>query len=129
MHGRVAANRALMECDLLIGIGTRFDDRVTGRLDTFAKGAKIAHVDIDPSEIGKTLRADIPIVGDVKSVLADLLAVVEPRNPDAWNEQIASWKEENPLRYNQDESEEILAPALPRVGPRTPRAVAQVSVV
>jgi len=108
MHGRVAANRALMECDLLIGIGTRFDDRVTGRLDTFAKGAKIAHVDIDPSEIGKTLRTDIPIVGDVKSVLADLLAVVEPRNPDAWNEQIASWKEENPLRYNQDESEEIL---------------------
>jgi acetolactate synthase-1/2/3 large subunit len=108
MHGRVAANYALMECDLLIGIGTRFDDRVTGHLDSFARSARIAHIDIDPSEIGKTLRTDIPIVGDVKNVLTELLAVVQPRKPDKWNRRTSAWKEKNPLKYNQPKSDEIL---------------------
>jgi len=68
MHGRIAANYALMECDLLVAIGVRFDDRVTGKLETFAKQAQIAHVDIDPAEIDKRIKTDIPVVGDAKHV-------------------------------------------------------------
>ena len=70
MHGTYAANQALLECDLLIGIGARFDDRVTmGRVDKFARKAKIVHIDVDPAEIGKTVETYIPLVGDVKLVL------------------------------------------------------------
>jgi acetolactate synthase I/II/III large subunit len=108
MHGRVSANFALMECDLLIGMGTRFDDRVTGPLDTFAAKAVIAHIDIDPSEIGKNVRTQIPIVGDVRSVLADLIEAVDPRAPDEWNRVVADWTSSHPLIYDQDPEGEIL---------------------
>ena len=77
MHGKVSAVGALQKADLLVALGARFDDRVTGQLATFAPGAKIVHADIDPAEIGKNRRADVPIVGDCKEVLVDLLAAVE----------------------------------------------------
>ncbi|MCX6565360.1 MAG: biosynthetic-type acetolactate synthase large subunit [Candidatus Aminicenantes bacterium] len=108
MHGRVSANYALMECDLLIGMGTRFDDRVTGDLKSFAAGATIAHVDIDPSEIGKILRTQIPIVGDVRSVLADLDKAVAPRPANEWNRIVREWSLVHPLSYVQDPEGEIL---------------------
>ena len=73
MHGTVAAVAALQKSDLLIALGTRFDDRVTGKLDSFAPEAKVIHADIDPAEIGKNRNADVPIVGDVKAVITDLI--------------------------------------------------------
>ena len=73
MHGTVAAVAALQRSDLLIALGTRFDDRVTGKLDSFAPEAKVIHADIDPAEIGKNRHADVPIVGDVKAVITDLI--------------------------------------------------------
>ncbi|MFQ5722643.1 MAG: thiamine pyrophosphate-binding protein, partial [Candidatus Aminicenantales bacterium] len=99
MHGTVAANYALMECDLLIAIGTRFDDRVIGSPKTFAKKAKIAHVDIDPAEIGKNIRVDIPIVGDAKNVINELLTKVKKRMPTEWNRQTEEWKKKYKLKY------------------------------
>jgi acetolactate synthase-1/2/3 large subunit len=108
MHGRVSANNALMECDLLIGMGTRFEDRVTGDLNTFAAKAVIAHVDIDPSEIGKNIRTHIPIVGDVRSVLADLIEAVDPRPAGDWNRVVGEWSAAHPLTYDQDPEGEIL---------------------
>ena len=83
MHGSYAANMGMTECDLLIALGTRFDDRVTGRLAAFAPHAKVIHVDIDPAEVGKNRTPDVPIVGDVKRVLQKLIKNVqelEPRN-------------------------------------------------
>ena len=77
MHGKVSAVGALQKADLLVALGARFDDRVTGQLATFAPGAKIIHADIDPAEIGKNRRADVPIVGDCKEVIVDLIAAVE----------------------------------------------------
>ena len=108
MHGRVAANYALMECDLLIAIGVRFDDRVTGNLDTFAKKAKIAHVDIDPAEIGKNIKVDIPVVGDVKSVIKDLLPKIDKREPNDWNRKTEEWRKKYKLKYNQQKNDKIL---------------------
>lgn len=107
MHGRVAANQALSGCDLLIGLGTRFDDRVAGHTESFAAKAIKAHVDIDPAEIGKTVSVDIPIVGDVKTVLADLSArVPEPRWED-WIQTTARWKVEHPLSYSPSRNGDI----------------------
>jgi acetolactate synthase-1/2/3 large subunit len=80
MHGTVAAVAALQRSDLLIALGTRFDDRVTGKLDTFAPEAKVIHADIDPAEIGKNRHADVPIVGDVKAVITDLIAMLRDRD-------------------------------------------------
>jgi len=102
MHGTAYANYAVAHCDLLIAIGARFDDRVTGKIDTFATKAKVIHIDIDPAEIGKTVAVDIPIVGDCKRVLSELLKVVEPRKATKWNAQIAQWKDEYPLHYPDD---------------------------
>lgn len=102
MHGTAYANYAVAHCDLLIAIGTRFDDRVTGKLDEFAKQATVIHVDIDPAEIGKTVHVDIPIVGDCKSVLRELLKRVEPRGETEWNEQVMKWKKQYPLHYGSD---------------------------
>src|ERR1019366_8751660 len=76
MHGTVAAVTALQKSDLLITLGARFDDRVTGQLDSFAPEAKVIHADIDPAEIGKNRHADVPIVGDVKAVITDLIAAL-----------------------------------------------------
>ncbi len=72
MHGTEYANFAVTECDLLIAVGVRFDDRVTGKLDTFAPHAKIIHIDIDPAEIGKNKQVDVPIVGDVRNILGEM---------------------------------------------------------
>lgn len=102
MHGSKYANYAVCECDLLIAVGARFDDRVTGRLDCFAKEAKIIHIDIDPAEIGKNVRVDIPIVGDVKKTLRALCERLEPRLPGAWQEKIQQWKKEYPLTYEEN---------------------------
>ena len=105
MHGTVAAVGALQQADLLIALGTRFDDRVTGKLDTFAPGALIVHADIDPAEISKNRRADVPIVGDCREVIADLVAAVraeheQGRQADltAWRSQLDSLREHLPAR-------------------------------
>jgi acetolactate synthase-1/2/3 large subunit len=108
MHGRVSANYAILNCDLLIALGARFDDRVTGHLKSFAKNAKIAHVDIDPAEIGKNVQTEIPVVGDVKSILNDLLPKIKKRKPNGWNTTTETWREKYALKYNQENSEEIL---------------------
>ncbi|MBP7051505.1 MAG: biosynthetic-type acetolactate synthase large subunit [Phycisphaerae bacterium] len=92
MHGQAYANFAVQECDLLISAGARFDDRVTGKLSAFAPNAKIVHIDIDPSNISKTVYADIPIVGDVKTVLAALGECAEHRDRSAWFARIADLK-------------------------------------
>ncbi|MDQ1746919.1 MAG: acetolactate synthase large subunit [Frankiaceae bacterium] len=108
MHGSVAAVTALQKCDLIIAIGTRFDDRVTGKLSTFAPGAAVIHADIDPAEISKNRVADIPIVGDARDVLTDLAAAVraeiaEGRTPDyaAWWRQCDGWRRTYPLGYDE----------------------------
>lgn len=106
MHGTYAANHALLECDLLIGIGNRFDDRVTmGRIDKFATKAKIIHIDIDPAEIGKNVETYIPIVGDIKNVLTEAIPVAKKAQSDAWLKQVADWKETYPLTYKKAEGE------------------------
>lgn len=103
MHGTRFANYAVTESDLLISIGVRFDDRVTGKLDTFASQARIIHVDIDPAEIGKNKRVDVPIVGDSKSVLQDMLAKIQKKKTyQQWQSRIHSWKEKYPMKYPQD---------------------------
>jgi len=102
MHGTAYANYAVAHCDLLIAVGARFDDRVTGKLDAFAQKAKVIHIDIDPAEIGKTVHVDVPIVGDCKLVLRDLLKYVEPRGETDWNRQVMKWREEYPLHYSED---------------------------
>jgi len=105
MHGTYAANMAISECDLLIAIGARFDDRVTGKIEEFAPHAKVIHVDIDPSAISKNVVVDLPIVGDVKRVLAELnqrLKSPEEMTKKArakWIEQTKHWAEEHPLWY------------------------------
>ncbi|HON82093.1 MAG TPA: biosynthetic-type acetolactate synthase large subunit [Methanoregulaceae archaeon] len=103
MHGTRSANFAVTESDLLIAIGARFDDRVTGKLDTFAPQAKIIHIDIDPAEIGKNKKVDVPIVGDTKSVLQDMLVKVRRKKEyDRWQARIRGWKEKHPLTYRRD---------------------------
>ena len=104
MHGTSYANYVMMKTDLIIAVGARFDDRITGRLDTFAPHAKVIHIDIDPAEIGKNVDVTVPIVGDARVVLKDLLAllkekVAESGKPDlaAWRRQVAAWKKEYPL--------------------------------
>lgn len=104
MHGTAYANFAVTECDLLIAVGARFDDRVTGKLDEFATRAKVIHIDIDPAEVGKNRAPEVPIVGDVRQVLVDLLRrskeegdVREPERNQAWLNRIARWQEDYPL--------------------------------
>lgn len=101
MHGTAAANFAVCETDLLIAVGVRFDDRVTGKIEAFAPHAKIIHIDIDPAEIGKNVRYDIPIVGDAKGVLEMLLERVTPVKNPKWLEQIDEWKANYPLKYEK----------------------------
>ncbi|MFB6357362.1 MAG: thiamine pyrophosphate-dependent enzyme, partial [bacterium] len=111
MHGTEYANLAVAQCDLLIALGVRFDDRVTGKVDEFAKHADIIHVDIDPSEINKNKIVDVPIVSDVKYALEELNRVVDPDECeyDDWHEQIQDWKEERPLRY-KEKGEDVIMP-------------------
>jgi acetolactate synthase-1/2/3 large subunit len=114
MHGSYAANMALTGCDLLIALGVRFDDRVTGRLAAFAPHAKVIHVDIDPAEIGKNRTPDVPIVGDVRRVLGKLNKTLSETRPvdeklssarRAWWHQIREWKAEHPLTAEVSDSE------------------------
>ncbi|MBD1880853.1 MULTISPECIES: biosynthetic-type acetolactate synthase large subunit [unclassified Coleofasciculus] len=104
MHGTAYANFSVSECDLLIAVGARFDDRVAGKLDEFASHAKVIHIDIDPAEVGKNRAPEVPIVGDVRNVLIDLLrrcqetnAAFEPNQTKAWLERINRWREDYPL--------------------------------
>ena len=102
MHGTQYANYAIMEADLLIAIGARFDDRVTGKVEEFAPKAKIAHIDIDPSSIRKNVNVDIPVVGDVKNVLSELNKILQPGDTSEWLKQIEQWKRDYPLTYRED---------------------------
>jgi acetolactate synthase I/II/III large subunit len=106
MHGTYAANMALYECDLLINIGARFDDRLTGNLKHFAQKARVAHIDIDPAEIGKNVPTQIPIVADAKAALSELVAYVSdsPQHSD-WLDTLNSYKANFPLWYNDYETE------------------------
>jgi acetolactate synthase-1/2/3 large subunit len=102
MHGTVYANYSIQECDLLIAIGARFDDRVTGHIAKFAPKAKHIHIDIDPAEIGKNVKADIPIVGDVRTVLKELIGKVSAKDDHApWLAQVEEWKAKYPLSYKK----------------------------
>ena len=109
MHGLYEANMAMHDCDLMINIGARFDDRITGRIDAFSPKSKKAHIDIDPSSINKVIRVDIPIVGDVGHVLEDLLKVWKARGRKTdkaalskWWKQIEEWKKVDCLSFKQD---------------------------
>ena len=104
MHGTAYANYAVQECDLLIAVGARFDDRVTGKLETFAPHARTIHIDIDPASISKNIRVDIPVVGDATNILTELVKLVEPRERTEWLERIAQWKQRYPLRYDKNSS-------------------------
>jgi len=100
MHGSAYANYAVQEADLLIAVGARFDDRVTGKIATFAPHAKIVHIDIDPASISKNVQVDIPVVGDARHILAELIKEVEYRPREAWFKKIADWKKKYPFRYD-----------------------------
>ncbi|MFC6243067.1 acetolactate synthase large subunit [Knoellia sp. GCM10027112] len=117
MHGSVAAVTALQKADLLITLGARFDDRVTGQLSTFAPLAKVIHADIDPAEISKNRAADVPIVGDCKDVITDLVDAVRADHEagrsgdyDAWRDETAQWKSTYPLGYSAPEDDTEVAP-------------------
>ncbi len=104
MHGAAYANYAVQECDLLIAVGARFDDRVTGKLKTFAPNAKIIHIDIDPASISKNVHVDIPVVGDAKFILPELIKEVEHRERKQWFKKIAEWKKKFPFSYDREAS-------------------------
>jgi acetolactate synthase-1/2/3 large subunit len=113
MHGTFYANMSVTECDLLIAVGSRFDDRVTGRIDSFAEKAKIIHVDIDPTSIGKNVGVDLPIVGDLKDVLGKLHGCLNNKPElvedlveatDDWRSMISEWKEHHPMTYRSSKS-------------------------
>ena len=110
MHGTIYANLAITECDLLISVGSRFDDRVTGKLDAFAPEAKIIHIDIDPTSISKNIKVDVPIVGDAKNILGQLIEEInETKLSDltSWNKKIRDWKKKHPLKYKKEKSGKI----------------------
>jgi acetolactate synthase-1/2/3 large subunit len=110
MHGNYTAVTSMQKSDLLINLGARFDDRVTGDPSCFAQNAKVIHVDIDPAELGKVRRADVPIVGDAKNVITELIKAVKAEHtkhgaPDtsAWLEELHGWQATYPLKYQQEE--------------------------
>ena len=98
MHGSYASNMAVGECDLLFSIGTRFNDRITGKLHAFAPNAQIVHIDIDTASISRNIKVDVPIVADAKEAIEKLLEYVEPGDNAAWLERIGEWKQEHPLK-------------------------------
>ncbi len=116
MHGTYYANMAVYNCDLLIAVGARFDDRVTGKVEEFAPQARIIHIDIDPASISKNITVDVPIVGDVKIILRKLLEelkregakILYPEERQKWIEQIEKWKEKYPLTYSK--SNKVIKP-------------------
>ena len=107
MHGTYWANQAVNKCDLLIAVGARFDDRVTGKVDTFAPQAYKIHNDIDPTNVDKNIKVDLPIVGDAKNFLAGLLEALPAtkENRDEWLAEINAWREQCPLSYSKDDDE------------------------
>jgi acetolactate synthase-1/2/3 large subunit len=117
MHGNYTAVTSMQHADLLVALGARFDDRVTGRLDGFAPEAKIIHVDIDPAELGKVRQPDVPIVGDCRLVIEELVrAIVDlggseaQADRSAWRQQLSGWQERFPLTYEQSQPGELLKP-------------------
>jgi len=112
MHGTVTANRAISHCDLIVGAGLRFDDRVTGKLSRFAPNATIVHIDIDPAEISKLVKAHVPVVGDLRDVLPRLTELLGPLELGDWWKQLDAWKASYPERYKTDKplvSQEVIA--------------------
>jgi len=114
MHGTYYANMAVTDSDLLIALGARFDDRVTGKIDTFAPHAKIIHVDVDPTSIKKNVRVDLPIVGDLRDVLKKMNKAIGEKKDDVakaneahkpWLEEIAAWRKEHPMSYKPSKTE------------------------
>lgn len=125
MHGSIAANKALTACDLLIGLGVRFDDRATGEISRFAPGAKIAHVDIDPTSIGRNMRVDIPLVGDLDLVLKDLSPLLDPMELSSWIDEVEGFK-----NFARDFEAKVAARvAKPAFGAELPSPKAVLSVV
>ncbi len=118
MHGTYEANNAMHDCDLMINIGARFDDRITGKIDEFSPKSKKIHIDIDPSSINKNVKVDIALVGDVKLVLEKLVSEIKQKHPDfensnkekisAWWSQIENWRKKNSLAYKN--SQEVIKP-------------------
>ncbi len=115
MHGTWEANWSMHDCDLMIAVGSRFDDRITGRIDAFSPGSKKIHIDIDPSSINKNVKVDLPIVGDCGNVLDDMLRLWRAMSPktdkkahDAWWAQIGKWRAKKSLAYSN--SKEIIKP-------------------
>ena len=102
MHGTAWANYAVQGSDCLVAVGARFDDRVTGKLETFAPHAKIIHIDIDPSSISKNVTVDVPVVGDAKDILEKMLEFIEPVDRSPWLEKVAKWKKDYPLTFETD---------------------------
>jgi acetolactate synthase-1/2/3 large subunit len=109
MHGTYEANLAMHECDVMINIGARFDDRITGRIDQFSPHSRRIHVDIDPASINKTVRVDIPIIGDCGHVIEDMIAIWKDRQPaldkaalEAWWGRIRKWQARDCLRYRKN---------------------------
>src|SRR6187397_1874406 len=106
MHGTLEANMSMHDCDVMICVGARFDDRITGRIDAFSPGSKKIHIDIDPSSINKNVKVDVPIIGDAGNVMGDLLQVfkAEAKKPDikAWWQEIAKWRARNSLAYKKN---------------------------
>ena len=112
MHGTVTANRAISHCDLIVGAGLRFDDRVTGKISRFAPNATIVHIDIDPAEISKLVKAHVPVVGDLRDVLPRLTELLGPLELADWWAQLDGWKASYPERYKTDKplvSQEVIA--------------------
>lgn len=105
MHGTWYANMAIQNCDVLIAAGARFDDRVTGRTDGFSPMSRKIHIDIDPSCINKNIRVEVPVIGDVKQVLTELIELVEPVDTKEWLQTLNQWRREHPLRYQTRENE------------------------
>ncbi len=103
MHGTKTANYAVDKCDLLIAIGARFDDRVTGKLSMFAPHARFIHIDIDPASISKNVTIDIPVVGDAKEILKEINRHIDKLDIEDWIKQIEAWKKEHPLTYENDD--------------------------
>ena len=102
MHGTAYANHAIQSSDLIIAVGARFDDRVTGRIDDFAPEATIAHIDIDPSSVSKNVRVDIPVIGDAKEILKEMIKLAKKKEYKEWFKMINGWKKELPLTYKDD---------------------------
>lgn len=129
MHGTAYANFAVTECDLLIAVGARFDDRVTGKIDEFAARAQVIHIDIDPAEVAKVRQPDVPIVGDVKAVLVELLTrsnedhePIHPEQTQAWLQRIHTWRTDYPLQVPQYPDQLSPQEVIVEVGRQAPAA-------